>query len=53
MGTFRGVFKRGVIKDYFLLLHVKKSVKALLHEDLKEVSLHYSLKQTLCNEDKV
>ncbi|MBP9566537.1 MAG: aminoacyl-tRNA hydrolase [Sulfurospirillum sp.] len=36
-----------------LLLHVKKSVKALLHEDLKEVSLHYSLKQTLCNEDKV
>ena len=27
MGTFRSVFKRGVIKDYFLLLHVKKSAK--------------------------
>ena len=27
MGTFRSVFKRGVIKDYFLLLHVKNSAK--------------------------
>ncbi|QIR76234.1 aminoacyl-tRNA hydrolase [Sulfurospirillum diekertiae] len=35
-----------------IILHVKKSVKALLTGDLKEVSLQYSLKQTLCNEDK-
>ncbi|ATB68378.1 peptidyl-tRNA hydrolase [Sulfurospirillum diekertiae] len=35
-----------------ILLHVKKSVKALLTGDLKEVSLQYSLKQTLCDEDK-
>jgi len=36
-----------------ILLHVKKSIKALLTGDLKEVSLQYSLKQTLCDGDKV
>ncbi|ACZ11250.1 aminoacyl-tRNA hydrolase [Sulfurospirillum deleyianum] len=36
-----------------LLLHVKRSVMALLKEDLKEVALHYALKQTLCDKDKV
>ncbi len=36
-----------------MINHVKKSIKALLSEDLKEVSLQYSLKQTLCSGDKV
>jgi len=36
-----------------MISHVKKSIKALLTEDLKEVSLQYSLKQTLCDGDKV
>lgn len=36
-----------------ILLHVKKSIQALLTQDLKEVSLQYSLKQTLCDGDKV
>lgn len=36
-----------------ILLHVKKSIKALLTGDLKEVSLQYSLKQTLCDGDVV
>lgn len=36
-----------------ILLHVKKSIQALLTQDLKEVSLQYSLKQTLCEADKV
>ncbi|AHJ11573.1 aminoacyl-tRNA hydrolase [Sulfurospirillum multivorans] len=36
-----------------ILLHVKKSIQALLSQDLKEVSLQYSLKQTLCEADKV
>ncbi|WP_041956151.1 aminoacyl-tRNA hydrolase [Sulfurospirillum arsenophilum] len=36
-----------------IILHVKKSIKALLTGDLKEVSLQYSLKQTLCDGDKV
>ncbi len=36
-----------------ILLHVKRSIKALLTGDLKEVSLQYSLKQTLCDGDKV
>ncbi|AFL67557.1 aminoacyl-tRNA hydrolase [Sulfurospirillum barnesii] len=36
-----------------LLLHVKKSIQELLREDLKEVSLQYSLKQTWCDGDKV
>jgi len=36
-----------------MITHVKKSIKALLTEDLKEVSLQYSLKQTLCDGDKV
>lgn len=36
-----------------ILLHVKKSVRALLTQDLKEVSLQYALKQTLCDGDKV
>ena len=36
-----------------ILLHVKKRIKALLTGDLKEVSLQYSLKQTLCDGDKV
>ncbi len=36
-----------------MISHVKKSIKALLSEDLKEVSLQYSLKQTLCSGDKV
>jgi len=35
-----------------MINHVKKSIKALLSEDLKEVSLQYSLKQTLCSGDK-
>ena len=35
-----------------LIEHVKKSIKALLSNDMKEVALHYSLKQTLCQEDK-
>ena len=35
-----------------ILLHVKKSVQALLREDLKEVSLQYSLKESLCEEEK-
>ncbi|NCB54862.1 MAG: hypothetical protein EOM49_08015 [Epsilonproteobacteria bacterium] len=36
-----------------ILLHVTKSVQALLLHDLKEVSLQYSLKQTLCGGDEV
>ncbi len=36
-----------------ILLHVKQSVQALLLHDLKEVSLQYSLKQTLCGGDEV
>ncbi|KFL34146.1 MULTISPECIES: aminoacyl-tRNA hydrolase [unclassified Sulfurospirillum] len=36
-----------------ILLHVKKSIQALLSQDLKEVSLQYALKQTLCDGDKV
>ena len=32
-----------------IILHVKKSIKALLTKDLKEVSLEYSLKQSLCD----
>ena len=32
-----------------IILHVKKSIKALLIKDLKEVSLEYSLKQSLCD----
>lgn len=36
-----------------MINHVKKSIKALLTNDLKEVSLQYSLKQTLCDGDKV
>ncbi len=36
-----------------MIHHVKKSIKALLTNDLKEVSLQYSLKQTLCDGDKV
>ena len=36
-----------------ILLHVKKSIHALLIQDLKEVSLQYSLKQTLCDGDSV
>ena len=36
-----------------IILHVKKSIQALLIQDLKEVSLQYSLKQTLCVGDKV
>jgi peptidyl-tRNA hydrolase, PTH1 family len=36
-----------------ILLHVKKSIQALLLQDLKEVSLQYSLKQSLCEADKV
>ena len=36
-----------------IILHVKKSIKALLIQDLKEVSLQYSLKQTLCDGDSV
>lgn len=36
-----------------LILHVTKSVRALLTQDLKEVSLQYALKQTLCDGDKV
>lgn len=35
-----------------MISHVKKSIKALLTGDLKEVSLQYSLKQTLCDGDK-
>ena len=35
-----------------LIEHVKKSIKALLSNDMKEVALHYSLKQTLCQENK-
>lgn len=35
-----------------LIGHVKKSIQALLTQDLKEVSLQYSLKQTLCDGDK-
>lgn len=31
-----------------IIAHVKKSIKALIAGDLKEVSLQYSLKQTLC-----
>ncbi len=36
-----------------ILVHVTKSVQALLLHDLKEVSLQYSLKQTLCGGDEV
>lgn len=36
-----------------IISHVKKSIKALLTNELKEVSLQYSLKQTLCDGDKV
>jgi len=36
-----------------MINHVKKSIKALLPGDLKEVSLQYSLKQTLCDGDNV
>ena len=36
-----------------IIQHVKKSIKALLTSDLKEVSLQYTLKQTLCDGDKV
>lgn len=36
-----------------IITHVKKSIKALLTNDLKEVSLQYSLKQTLCSGDNV
>jgi PTH1 family peptidyl-tRNA hydrolase len=36
-----------------IVTHVKKSIKALLTNDLKEVSLQYSLKQTLCSGDNV
>ena len=36
-----------------IISHVKKSIKALLSGDLKEVSLQYSLKQTLCDGNKV
>lgn len=32
-----------------IINHVKKSIKALLSQDLKEVSLQYTLKQTLCD----
>ena len=35
-----------------ILSHIVKSIKALLTQDLKEVSLQYSLKQSLCEEDK-
>ncbi len=35
-----------------ILLHVKKSIQALLREDLKEVSLQYSLKESLCEGEK-
>ena len=35
-----------------ILLHVKKSIQALLIKDLKEVSLQYALKQSLCDGDK-
>lgn len=33
-----------------IISHVKKSIEALLSKDLKEVSLEYSLKQSLCEE---
>ena len=36
-----------------IINHVKKSIQALLTKALKEVSLQYSLKQTLCDGDKV
>ena len=36
-----------------IISHVTKSIKALLREDLKEVSLQYSLKQNLDEEEKV
>lgn len=36
-----------------IITHVKKSIKALLTNDLKEVSLQYSLKQTLCSGDNI
>ena len=36
-----------------MINHVKKSIKALLTGDLKEVSVQYSLKQTLCDGDNV
>lgn len=34
-----------------IIKHVKESVRALLTKDLKEVSVEYSLKQTLCVEE--
>ena len=36
-----------------IIAHVKKSIKALLTQDLKEVALQFSLKQTLCIEEHV
>lgn len=35
-----------------ILSHVKKSIKALLNGDLKEVSLQYSLKNSHCEQEK-
>lgn len=35
-----------------ILLQAKQSVKALLTHELKEVSVQYSLKQSLCGEEK-
>lgn len=35
-----------------LLLHVKKSIHALLTHDLKEVALQYSLKDSWCEQEK-
>ena len=36
-----------------IITHVKESMKALLTKDLKEVSVQYSLKESLCEEEKL